>query len=199
MEIKSHRRTNAAAFTLIELLIVAAIILVLGGLLTSAVVRAKASAQRAICTNNLKQLHTAWLLYVSDHRDILTPNNNLNLGERLGKRPDTPNWVAGHVEYENANTGYNAKDTINTSNLISYPFGSIGPYTRSIGIYKYPTDQSYIILDGGHFPRIRSYSMNCWMTLGQDYSERSASILRWRVFFRLADFADVPKQVLAVR
>ena len=61
------------AFTLIELMVVIAIVGILAALLLPALARAKESGRRAACSSNLRQLAIAVTLYTTDHDNLYPP------------------------------------------------------------------------------------------------------------------------------
>ena len=63
-------------FTLIEMIVVIAIIALLAGLIFSVMARAKEKALQTACASNLRQLGMATLMYAQDYNDVLPPYQN---------------------------------------------------------------------------------------------------------------------------
>jgi prepilin-type N-terminal cleavage/methylation domain-containing protein len=73
------------AFTLVELLVVIAVIAVLAGLLLPALAKAKSRARQAACLSNLRQVGIGFSLYLSDEGNHFPDRRDLKVA--LGFRP----------------------------------------------------------------------------------------------------------------
>ncbi|MDB6065818.1 MAG: hypothetical protein JWR26_2026 [Pedosphaera sp.] len=68
------RPATSAAFTLVELMVVIAVIAILAALLLPVLSRAKQKSQGVYCLNNGKQMMQAMVMYTSDNNDFFPPN-----------------------------------------------------------------------------------------------------------------------------
>lgn len=183
-----------AAFTLIELLMVLALIAVLASLLLPALSRAKGRARDLACQNHLRQLQTCWYLYAVDHVDTLPPNNsvyNLNTGQPLARGAS---WCPG-----------NARLDVEPTNIMD---GLLFPYHRSTEIYRCPADPSTVETPEGQrlpYPRTRSYNMSQSVNGWPEFDPNLARIIpsykrltqiRWPAPSRLMVFLDVHEDAI---
>ena len=67
-----HRR---AGFTLIQLLVVIAIIAILAAILFPVFAQAREKARAISCLSNLKQTGLAWSMYTQDYDEIIPPQH----------------------------------------------------------------------------------------------------------------------------
>jgi prepilin-type N-terminal cleavage/methylation domain-containing protein len=159
----NHRRSGAA-FTLIELLLVIAIIAILAAMLLPALNSAKARAKESGCLNHLRQLALGWQMYSGDNHGVLVEN--------LPARSSTNSWVTGEMRYP-----YQAT---NTAHLRQ---GRLFPYLNQVGVYRCPADVTQFT----GLLSVLSYAMNGWMggrTMETQYQERG-----YRTFVRESEMA----------
>ncbi len=77
MKLHVPQTRHRIAFTLVELLVVVAIIAILVALLLPGLSRAKSQANSARCQSNLRQLNLALLSYAHDFRDYDPPRQGV--------------------------------------------------------------------------------------------------------------------------
>jgi prepilin-type N-terminal cleavage/methylation domain-containing protein/prepilin-type processing-associated H-X9-DG protein len=173
---------KAGAFTLIELLVVIAIIAILAALLLPALARAKTSATRTTCRNQLKQLQLAYIMYADDNDGKLA----LNGGNVTGSST-SGSWVVGNSLYETDDLGIRR--------------GTLYPYVSNPAIYHCPADHKQILTLTNSVTRIRSYAISIF--LGRtDGSSRNisklSSIRRPSSVFAFIEEAEIENGIYAV-
>jgi prepilin-type N-terminal cleavage/methylation domain-containing protein/prepilin-type processing-associated H-X9-DG protein len=141
-------------FTLLELLVVVAVIAIMAALLFPALSKAKGRALGIACLNNSRQLAIGWALYADDHDNRLPYNLGGAGARRIVSVRTNLNWV------NNVMTWGLEADNTNTATVTA---ASLGPYvSRAPGVYRCPAD--HVLSDeqraAGWSARVRSYSMN---------------------------------------
>ncbi|MFH1717483.1 MAG: prepilin-type N-terminal cleavage/methylation domain-containing protein [Planctomycetota bacterium] len=140
------------AFTLVELLVVIAVITILAAVLLPALSRAKGKAREVTCLNNLRQLQTCAKLYSLDNDDSLLPNRfvyNLETKEPWAGFDRNLTWCAGLAPYDTT-----------TENI---ELGLLFRYNKSTEIYRCPSDNSRVQTPRGqllNIRRTRSYNLS---------------------------------------
>ena len=140
------------ALTLVELLVVIAVIAIIMALLQPALSLVRAKAREVTCLNNLKQLQVCAKLYSLDHDGFLLPNRNVyyvGTDKQSAGFSDNLTWCSGLAPFDTT-----------TENIER---GLLFKYNKSIDIYLCPSDRSRVRTPGGellNLRRTRSYNLS---------------------------------------
>jgi prepilin-type processing-associated H-X9-DG protein/prepilin-type N-terminal cleavage/methylation domain-containing protein len=150
--LRRRAERQGEAFTLVELLVVIAVIAILAGLLLPTLSRAKDSARNINCESNLRQLQLCWHLYADDYQGVFVPNDWIAFEGMSTNGPVSQNYT------ESSWCPGDARTDTSTSNIQQ---GLLFPYNTSTAIYHCPSDVSTIEDGNGNpLPQLRNRSYN---------------------------------------
>jgi prepilin-type N-terminal cleavage/methylation domain-containing protein/prepilin-type processing-associated H-X9-DG protein len=152
-------RRQAAAFTLIEVLVVVAIIALLVAILLPSLSRARELTRRTICLHNEKMLGQAWYLYQIDNKGAFIYG-----GATSNPRIDNP---PGWVQY----IGADPDDRSEAIQLNAIKAGALFKYTRTTDVYHCPSTQKH---------ELRTYEGNFGVA-GVEHSPWAPEPSTWRI------------------
>ena len=145
---------SRGAFTLLEVLVVIALIAILAAILLPALSQARDRAHAIFSLNNTRQLTGAWQLYADDHNGRLAYNLGGTASSLASPQRTRDNWVNNFLTWDLY------PDNTNTLSLTQ---AGLGSYTAGVAqIYRCPSDTALSATQerAGWRSRIRSYSMN---------------------------------------
>lgn len=175
-----HRaRTSRSAFTLIEILVVIAIIALLSAILFPVFAKVRENGRKTVCNSNLKQMGLAFLQYTADYNgrfpgsgdgytapDDPSGNSACFASTCNGWKKGKGHWVAGPADDTRAGSFLAAtespfepmKDPNGKIYQASVKDGALGSYMKQASMFYCPSDPY------GQ-DKALSYSMNCALTL----------------------------------
>jgi len=173
-------------FTLVELLVITAVLAILVSLQILALSSAKQKVEDGTCLNNFRLLTAGWQAYSKD-----------NSG-RLVFCPDTSDdkaWVFGDMNYSG---GMPSGADTNSGFLLNSNYALMGPYTKNPRLYKCPLDLSCTSGKTG-IPRNRSVSLSQAVGLRPDGKLANSGVWldggsghgSWTVFAKESDINKI--------
>lgn len=136
------RHLRRCGFTLVELLIVIAIIALLVSIMLPAIAKAREDARRAKCLSNQRNLVMAWLMYAGDNKGHIVSSNTFAI-------PPNPavlgGSLGGYGDFKNPPTFF--WSWIEGSNTLPYDAspsiarGKLWPYLHNYDVYRCPGNQ----------------------------------------------------------
>ena len=132
-------------FTLLELLVVLVVLGFLLATLFPTLANTRSNGRSFQCLNNNRRLCVAWRMYADDNNDRLVYASDDTTENPLNQYA----WAQGHIDLHPANRQ-------NWDPSVSIMKGPLWRYGNDTNIYRCPSDQSYVVINGVTKPRVRS-------------------------------------------
>jgi prepilin-type processing-associated H-X9-DG protein len=153
------KTTSLKAFSLLELVIIIALVSVLMATLSAGLAHSRPNGRAVQCLNNLRQVTGAWTMYAEENSERVVNNFIIPEMESAITSGRLDNWSNNEMSWGASSAFYNVAIT----NQIWAAKGPLGPYLHgNISAYKCPADVylSPAQIAAGFKQRIRSISMN---------------------------------------
>jgi prepilin-type processing-associated H-X9-DG protein len=166
------------AFTVVELLVLIAVLALLASTLLPALAKSRPNSQAFQCLNNHRQMCTAWRMYADDSRDAIVYASDDGSTSGLSQFA----WTWAHMDF-------NPNNRANWDTNADIVLRPLWPYTgRSAAIYRCPSDRSYVTVSGIAKPRVRSISMNLYLGGFNGTDGGWPFAANYRIFMKTTDF-----------
>ena len=184
------------AFTLIEMLVVIAIIAMLSAIAIPSFRTARQHATGTVCLSNQRQLYMAWAMYFDTHNGLLVGGSTY-----YDRDNSTPyRWVEQPLFHDSDNPEYNS---VPDESLFCHEYrlngiraGELYPYTQNVGIYHCPGDRTNVKLDEP-YAYWRSYEISGLIN-GEDFVYREGNIYSNISDYSYIEYPDENKTLVCV-
>ncbi|HEV2454061.1 MAG TPA: O-antigen ligase family protein [Verrucomicrobiae bacterium] len=156
-----HRApVKATGFTILELLVVIAVIAILAALLLPVLSQGRKKAQAVTCLSNLGQLSAACKMYADDDHGELVSCWPIGWGTfAVNPYSWCPGWASFQEPQDAVDGSYGPSPQFDCTNNYALEQGAIWQYVKAASVYRCPSDDRTF----GGWPVVRSYSMNSWI------------------------------------
>lgn len=158
-------------FTLIEMLVVIAIIAIIAGLLFPVFARAKATAKQTACVSNLSQIGKSVGMYMGDYDDLF------------------PHALDASDRYLSNIWQHNPEYFARIQNMPML-HEALQPYVKNRELFKCPSDSGTDVLDN-HYPDTLPTSPSLYATYGSSYFYRTEIGFRYLSQTALEQLANI--------